>query len=141
MVDLSKAKPGDTVTFRCGGTAVIDNITEPSLDVPTKKDRVYLAFKGFSWGDEFMLDGHKYEFTPNHPMDIISITKAFDWNLATWGQAFIGNNNQIIYHYLGKSPFSGLRMFMQKTVGDKAFTFSDTEGLTRAPEHDVEAIS
>lgn len=64
-VDLSKAKSGDTVHFRCGGSSVILMIKINDASV-----YIYLA-KGH--GESFTFDGDYSYIKDDHPFDIVRI--------------------------------------------------------------------
>jgi len=70
-INLSKAVKGSVVTFRCGGSAVIDY---------WHGDHFFFVGEDFNQDSEIWYnDGHVHE-EGNHPLDIISITPpAFDW--------------------------------------------------------------
>lgn len=82
--DLSKLKPGDTVHFRCGGSAVVGDISG------LNDGDFYLWFVGFKGlnAQTFRNDGTFYGQPKQTPFDIIRIESAFRWEDVRPGSAF-----------------------------------------------------
>lgn len=133
-VDLSKAKAGDKVKFRCGGEAVIEKLKAPdALGFPEHK----VVFADCDDGFSHYHKSGKITHDMLHPFDIIAIEpKPFDWKDVKPGMAFEG-------------PFSGVKFYLGRSIHDPNYivlqnkdneaTYSSWEQyLTRAPEHDIE---
>lgn len=76
-VDLSKAKAGDTVHFRCGGSAVMDEvILDPNIYGIAFCDGGYLT--AYSMEGKFLtkFSGDYHASGALEPFDIVSITHA-----------------------------------------------------------------
>jgi len=78
-VDLSKAKKGDKVKFRCGGEATIRNIHGPSPADFSDTGMVNICFEGHGALRDFFLNGVFRNFTAvghtgTDPFDIIEVT-------------------------------------------------------------------
>lgn len=123
-VDLSNAKTGDTVYFRCGGYAVI-----------SKKcaSNIYIEDCG-TW---YSVDG-KYGGSPTHRIfDIIRIEpKPFDWGEVQNGMAFVWMQEK----YECRGHFVGINPQTKDIVcsfGTAIKVFSNKNDLTRSPAYDI----
>lgn len=137
-LDLSKARVGDTVKFRCGGEAVIKSIFNmyPDGGNPYKYQ---IHFEGDTYPDEKMYQtgGTRRGTGVVTQLDIVDhVVKEFDWKDVRAGMAFIS---------VGSSPWIYIAQHpVKKDQGVFYGTTSDMEhrlhltGLTRAPEHDIQ---
>ena len=139
-VDLSKAKAGDTVKFRCGGEAVVRKA------LGTGGDAIELEFEGFVDGG-WVYDREGFfddsGLIKNQPFDVIAIEpKAFDWKDVKPGMAFEHRSKGDILWYIGPC-ISKVRpdvVFMQtdpKYTSAFGMTSTSKADLVRAPEHDI----
>lgn len=137
MVDLSKAKAGDKVKFRCGGEAELTEI------------RLYDAhINGANW--PIRDQGFWLQTREEHPLDIISIELAqIDWSAVKTGMAFLINGSEgNPWFYVGLDPFSikkksDVRIFSRPENPYSAREFAAWginvgHKIVRAPEHDIE---
>lgn len=142
-VDLSKAKKGDKVKFRCGG--------EAAISVHDEGGKLY--FDDYCWGNgvPYLSDGrmgrlkdtHNHWDAEQHPFDIIAIEPApFDWSTVKAGMGFIDEQGRP-WVYVGRDPFFPNEktrfVFMRTGKNNYAELYEGLGGkVTRAPEHDIE---
>lgn len=138
-VDLSKAKKGDKVKFRCGGEAVIK---------AAYKNNEFEY--GFSFeGDDGTPTLYHRNANPDgkgigpHPFQIIAIEPApFDWSTVKAGMAFMPSNGSVHgpVYYVGIS-------INENSLGvcnpifewkDGPIFSSHRDNYMRTPEHDIE---
>lgn len=129
MVDLSKLKAGDTVYFRCGGSAVVESICPAPMPNTLHKIR-FVGYKDthFFGEDE---DG-------NGLLQVIRVESAFRWEDVKPGMGFRFGNDTDVVIYIGPSLISPKKtgVFWDRTLG-KYCTINHSN-LTPAPEHDIE---
>lgn len=135
MIDMSKAKIGDTVKFRCGGEAVI-----------SKKAGTYYEFEGYA-ASKYGRDNHwpetgafLYPIEGRSMFDIIAIIpKPFDWKDVKPGMAFRHASNGTLWYYVGRN-------LSKHGISNTTHIFSEIdtnqlswfgEAMQRAPEHDL----
>jgi len=142
-VDLSKLKAGDTVHFRCGGSAEVKTVKVLALMCP-----VEIELKGSTHGSLMWFKNGCFdeEDSSTDPFDIIRIEpKPFDWKDAKPGMGFYrnGDKRRIPNIYIGPNFGSVgqagygtfFRMPKNEASSYKLYSLSD---LTRAPEFDIE---
>lgn len=143
MTDLSTLKPGDTVHFRCGGSAVVDFCCQQKSYNDTEYD---------SWGIYYKGDEKRHRKTFNktdgsseyaQPFDIIRIESAFRWEDVKPGMAFILPDGSVGWWIgrglnAGGSSYGHAEVLQTKRPSSIAFDLYVRESLTRAPEHDIE---
>lgn len=132
-VDLSKARAGDTVKFRCGGQAVIGKVTNGARGST-------VLFAGTDWSDFYNNDGCKFSQTLPHVMDITEVIPApvaFDWSTVARGMCF-KDGTGVRFWWVGKS-YKEHDFYIEDADGG-IWRQHGTQHLTRAPEHDVEAV-
>ncbi len=134
MVDLSKAKAGDTVKFRNGGVAVIGSI-KYSETIP--HELYIVRFK--EWDFREFHFSKKGEFAHFYIFDITEVIPApevFDWSTVKVGDGFRYNvEGYDVVQYVGIHPSSKDKLFTAERY-IHAFPI-DTGLLTRSPEHDI----
>lgn len=138
MIDLSKAKAGDTVHFRCGGQAVIKDVVvvHPAGSMNSYRNKIH--FEGDTYPDEKLYQdcGTRKGTSVTTRFDIISITpKPFDWKEVKAGMAFYTNPKDIEY-FVGMHPITN-NPVMTNGEGSNAYGYGYEHQLKRAPEHDV----
>lgn len=124
-----KAVKGATVHFRCGGTAVAENVA----------DAGYISFSFEGMTDRYMYqdDG---SFNPDniHPLDIIRIDPpAFDWSTAKAGMAFTDNNGKDYWFMCHDWEEKENAWFSPYSICSRPTTLVKSE-LVHKPEHDIE---
>jgi len=132
-VDLSKAKAGDTVKFRCGGEAVIGKISDGE-----NADVVDVYFNDDALPSEYGLDGYHKGERYEHAFDITEVIPApevFDWGTVKAGMAFEYIVEYGVVIYVGIHPISKYHLFTSKQY-PHAFQVPISD-LTRSPEHDI----
>lgn len=131
-VDLSKARAGDTVKFRCGGMAVIDELVwESSVRVTLYPDNNKVGLEYFDHGR------HAHNLQLLDITEVIPAPVAFDWSTARWGMGFINGIGSVYIYCGGRGMATDDPIFYAKGTCD--LRPIPTASLTRAPEHDVEA--
>jgi hypothetical protein len=138
MVDLSKARAGDTVKFRCGGEAVIENIQQNFDYDPLV---VYsVTFVDADYVDYGLIGNNLFSCNHFDITEVIPAPEVFDWSTARWGQAFkdVHTCKCIL---IGRLPqHRDIHVFLQYYLcGNVGITEIDvtTTKLTRSPEHDI----
>lgn len=125
-VDLRALKVGDTVHFRCGGSAVVSGKVENTIN-----------FEGYEYTLAYDSINGTYELGGTSVVDIIQIEKkAFDWKDAKQGMAFYHNNKDSVLYFIAHD-FLDLNFAV---LGDKCCEKIKPfykGGLIRAPEHDL----
>ena len=145
MIDLSKAKPGDTVHFRCGGSAVIAYVaTDNSMMRPLR-----INFAGYMGECEYNSDGVNKKF--HQLLDVIRIEqRPFDWKDVKPGMAFKEKYKGAIWLYSGPSIIKDNdgNYFLhhnganfQGKTNLSEYQWISFPNMTRAPEHDIEVQS
>jgi hypothetical protein len=135
-VDLSKAKAGDTVKFRCGGQAVVY-----AVEKSAHKGYMRLYFDGEHTLRMYTVCGlmKADNETLLDITEVIPAPEVFDWNCARWGQAF--QYHEDICIYLGKHPKTPDKQFIIYRLDDGRTEVCHINGpLTRSPEHDIKEI-
>lgn len=133
MVDLSKAKAGDTVKFRCGGQAKIRLVEGTAVD---KWLDVWLV--GYGSELTFNIDGELAGPKGSTPLDITEIIPApveFDWKDAKRGMAFKHGGGLV--HWLIGPDLEMTPVFQTGRKKDTRICYVQLSGLTRAPKHDI----
>ena len=136
-VNLKNLKAGDTVHFRCGGSAEV--IEQLGL-LGTDYVRLYFTDQGSPM--TYFLNG-SYDFNIGHPLDIIKITpKAFDWADAKPGMAFKHNEGSKGFYFVAHDPSNKdcaiFSTAYSPVLGFKEIDFMPYNLLSiRAPEHDI----
>lgn len=136
-VDLTKLKAGDTVHFRCGGSAVVES-----------HPRWYCH--GAQWlmfnGKERQFDNNGNYWIGSHdgkdPFDIIRIEpKAFDWDEVKAGMGFMYDERPVRYmgHHPEVKDMCCCYFIPNKAHESCQLGWFFKDHLTRAPEHDLEA--
>jgi hypothetical protein len=137
-VDLTTARKGDTVKFRCGGEAVIRAASLVTYDT------INLDFAGNCSEDCAWFHDGKLGFSGEHPLDIIGIVpKAFDWSEVKPGFAFTDSRGEVwlftAFELWGDPvTISDKVLSCQRKrclVDKRSFVVHD---LTRCPQHDIE---
>lgn len=136
-VDLRKAKEGNEVTFRCGGTAFIESITinDDTADIEFENDNqgewTYDNLGGSYCEDDFSI------------LDIVSIKAGkVNWKKLPPKAAFAHSGFGII-HYVGPAAFgptNDLKVFQKQPTkrGDRGELFiCRAEDVERSEEHDA----
>jgi hypothetical protein len=135
MVDLSKAKAGDTVKFRCGGEAVIKGISvfHPWFN---------LSFEGGVKDTGYYQQGKRFEES-NDLFDITEVIpapEAFDWGTVKVGMAFTDNQEgdvvQYVGDHIGDKSYAVVQIPNSSALRFEAFSVLK-KNLTRSPEHDI----
>lgn len=128
-VDMKQAVKGSTVHFRCGGSAVVEDLICTPSNYPA-----HVILSGSTV--RFAQDG-RYLLTSNiHPFDIIRIDPpAFDWKDVKRGMGF--RYDDYVGSYIGVSMTDSIVLQMI-SVHDTVYDGFRREDLIRAPEHDVE---
>lgn len=139
MVDLSKARAGDTVKFRCGGMAVIDKVETEHDDVTDETS--YLLWFVNDCGRRSYAEDGVYAPESTSILDITEVIpapEAFDWDTARWGQAFLDSGSGKIVYFVGNEPLGSnvVMYFPHMPMNHKCNVLHKTD-LTRAPEHDI----
>lgn len=130
-VDLSKARPGDRVKFRCGGEETIKGIVTTHSGAKNMKFSVDQR----TW-DTWELHGEK-QLGARH-FDIIAIEPApFDWATAKPGMAFYFSIRAEIVHYVGPDTLTK-HVFKHPNGSFRSWFASNgaNGGFTRLPEDD-----
>lgn len=145
MSDLSKAKAGDKVKFRCGGEAVI-LYAEPSMKYD---NALHLRFDGSNHGINYNVGGELYSahnglVQPSAIFNIIAIEPApFDWATVKPGMAFMYGDDTTIWIYVGHAPDDDNDMIFRSKNDPTQFDFwceSDQRRgglLVRSSENDI----
>jgi len=133
-VDLSKLQAGDTVHFRCGGSAVVRGMFKGG-DVFT------VSFDYDDYGINWHSDG-KYYLEGSSLIDIMRIEpKPFDWADVKAGMAFKCPAGRNVYYYICTCWGVEDRVLLSRAYGfmteEKIFVSLKSD-LTRAPEYDIE---
>ncbi len=142
-IDLTKLQPGDTVKFRCGGSAKFNM----GIDGKLFFDECCYGNGIKYWANGLLgrRDGHRPTTNEKHPFDIIEIVrKPFDWATAKPGMAFAAYGLYLylycgeIVHYVG--PALGNSEMVVTASGNKDTTLKYTlkRALTRHPEKDIQ---
>lgn len=135
MPDLTTLRAGDSVHFRCGGSAIASSHSG-------QKPGGYIKVS-FDGGDvcshKFTPEG-KFNGSYLHPFDIISIEpKPFDWSEVKPGMCFTDYDGRNVW-IIGRHPRGGFVASTSKTlVCTDQLIFVYEEKLTPCPEHDIEA--
>ena len=138
MVDLSKLKEGDTVGFRCGGAAEVEEVGGTSVR--------HLKSVCFSDGCfEYYSDSGEMS-RACRAFDIVEIIPApFDWAGVRPGMAFeTGLDDQNMSWFVGFCPSKEVPVFRYSEKNPlwrhQSYYDIDTgyECYERAPEHDIE---
>ena len=138
-VDLSNARKGDTVKFRCGGEVEIDSVER-------KDARWHIAFGNrYQWS--YNADGTDdlnptYEPLEGGPFDIVELIKApFDWSAARPGMAFYPHAEakpaDIIF-YVGRACILDGALMQTRSGAALFVPAAQFEYGVRAEEHDIE---
>lgn len=139
LVDLSKAKAGDTVKLRCGGSTPIVKIT-------SNGGTYTVQYQG-RWSNLHRQDGRRVATTseafngktPHEtPFDITEVIPApvqFDWSTVARGMCF-KDGTGVRFWWVGKS-YKEHDFYIEDADGG-IWRQHGTQHLTRAPEHDVE---
>lgn len=134
-VDLSKARKGDKVRFRCGGGAVIAEIHPTGTAANS-----YRARFDISEIDYFYSPAGLWTRTDTTVFDIIAIEPApFDWKDVRPGMAFLYKSKPWVY--AGECLYvDGNALCMRKFSCDCEPLYDGLSKnlMTRAPEHDIE---
>lgn len=131
-VDLSKAKAGDTVKFRCGGEAVIYGIQKQTKDFyRVKMDNEVYGYKRN--GQSYVGYAASLDIT-----EVIPAPEVFDWSTVKWGYAYKSPTNNL-WAYVGQNPYNKERsVFVAHINGRNVVEWGKDEiRLTRSPEHDI----
>src|SRR6185503_17786007 len=110
MVDLSKAKAGDTVKFRCGGELIIQNIRYSNGEVPC-----WMLVFNVSDSAGYTEEGISLD------SDLLTITKVipapdvFDWATVRWGDGFLQDGSRVL-NFVGKHPSPRYGVFLDKQL-------------------------
>ena len=136
-IDISTLQKGDTVHFRCGGSAVVDSAGSSYTD----SRYCYLSFEGYDYPDIGYNKSGQYGDSENHPIDIIRINRAaFDWDTVKQGMAF-KNGAGKVYIYIAPNILATKDMYPHLFWSELDFKYVDAifpSALTRAPEYDRE---
>jgi hypothetical protein len=140
-VDLSKARKGDTVHFRCGGSAVLLSFRTGGGEYACIE---FQDYQDGAWS--YKINGLWGCSNSDYPFDIIAIEPApFDWSTVKPGMAFKhALTDKAIHHFIGKSLWRDTCVVTAKKsegVACPECSHQDTAFLTRAPEHDIEVQS
>lgn len=131
---------GCTVKFRCGGDAVVKDLSSHINGYSLK-----IFLEGYA-DDEHLIyyNTGKFINDENNPLDIIEvIPPAFDWKDAKVGMAFDGHETRrgegLRVWYVAPNPVDSMRhIFTTKGYGFWHWTIEEAKKkLTRAPEHDI----
>lgn len=135
MVDLSKAKAGQIVHFRCGGSAKIESLLI--------QDKVYIGFTEVTrLMDEYYHNGRLVPsdapMSHKHPFDIVRIEDPpFDWKDVKPGMAFqLGCESDNICWFVGLSSLGDKVVFEQSKGRDVLWYARPYPGYSRIPDHD-----
>lgn len=131
-VDLSKARKGDKVRFRCGG--------EFTITGKSGEGRLVSISLNDGVGADWYCDG-RYLSHEDRPFDIVQIIPApFDWKDVRPGMGFRHPTFKTIWYYVGKNVsrhgVSTCSHVFRENEADKYNWFG--EAMERAPEHDIE---
>lgn len=129
-VDLSELKSGDTVHFRCGGSAEIKEVIKC---IGAGYNLIFddIQYVHTSWD----IDGTKQ--CSQKIFDIIRIEpKPFDWSEVKRGMAF-EHVNKSVYRYIGDSLIS-YDYAVLELLGSSSSFVANKKNLTRAPEYDLD---
>jgi len=135
VVDLSKAKKGDKVKFRCGGEAVIQDRKANTLFFNGEPEQQAC---NWYWDGRFITMGRE---NIDHPFDITSIEPpAFDWSTVKAGMAFSVKGRSGVGIYIANSIRNKEAVVLDALDLDGAELYEgySKEYLIRAPEHDIE---
>lgn len=123
-IDLKTLEIGDTVHFKCGGSAKVNKLNwyTEHCDICFNGERSHYAV--------YSLEG----LSAVEPFSIIRIEKpAFDWSTVKWGMGFIyGLSMKLIF--IGRSPDSDLVYCLNDNNFVAAY---HPNSLTRAPAFDI----
>ena len=135
-VDLSKLKAGDTVHFRCGGSAEIEQI-----ELTEYTPYVHISLKGSTHGGLMWFRNGRFdeEDSSTDPFDIIRMEpKPFNWKDAKPGMAF--KYGTVTFWCLCPDYSDDECAVMTSNfdfIDDDNIRLIAKEELTRAPEDDI----
>lgn len=131
MVDLKTLEKGDTVHFRCGGSAVVDGVSGNGM---------LLDLNGYGFKLAYDHSTGSYSPAGLSPLDIIRIEKpAFDWSKAKQGMAFLDMEGEIRY-FVAHDFLSEKRVVVTNSKLCVSFSNHYKNELTRVPEHDLDIV-